>query len=143
MSQTRQLTLASTLATCVLACLLVGCSEPKAKLVPAKGTITIKGKPAANISIQFLPDVTESTEGVWPSSMAVSKEDGSFELMTVDNQAGACLGKHKIILVDAEEERVAQGEQRTKPIRLDPSYSVAGKLTAVVEEGKSIELVVP
>jgi hypothetical protein len=129
--------------TFLMAIVCVGCSEPGPKLVPAKGTITIKGKPAANISIQLLPNVKENTAGVWPSSQAISKEDGSFEMVTTDNQPGACPGEHKVILVDTEEERPAQGKERTKPVRIDSSYAVAGKLTVTVEEGKPIEIAVP
>jgi hypothetical protein len=122
---------------------ITGCAEPQAKLIPARGTIKINGKPAGNISIQFLPDVKEKEVGAFPSSLAISKDDGSFELATHDNQPGAVPGKHKVILNDIDEERPEQGKERTKPIRLDASYSVAGNLTATVEEGKSIELVIP
>lgn len=123
--------------------LLVGCSDRAPNLVPASGIITIKGKPAANISIQFLPDVKENADGVFPSSMAISSSDGTFELRTMDNQPGAVPGRHKVVLADAEEERPEQGKERTKPIRLDPSYAVAGRLDAMVEEGKRIELSIP
>ena len=64
----------------LFAILCGGCSKPGPKLVPAKGTIMVKGKPAGGIAIQFLPDVKESADGVFPSSQAISKEDGSFEL---------------------------------------------------------------
>lgn len=120
-----------------------GCSQPTPTLVPAKGTINIGGKPAGNISLQFLPDVKENAAGVWPSSMAVSKEDGTFELATVDNQPGATPGPHKVVLSDLEEERPAQGAERTKPVRLNSSYAIAGKLTVTVEEGKDIEIKIP
>lgn len=125
------------------AIVLVGCSKPTAKLVPAKGTITIGGKPAGNISLQFLPDVKENAEGLWPSSTAISAADGSFELMTTDNQPGATPGAHKIVLADLDEERPEQGKERTMPIRLDPGYAIAGKLTLTVEEGKPIEIKIP
>ena len=127
----------------LFAILCGGCSKPGPKLVSAKGTITIKGKPAGGIAIQFLPDVKETADGVFPSSQAISKEDGSFELYTMDNQPGAVAGPHKIVLVDSEEERPEQGKAATKPPRIDPGYAVAGKLTATVTEGKPIELVIP
>lgn len=127
----------------LFAILCGGCSKPGPKLVPAKGIITVKGKAAGGIAIQFLPDVKESADGVFPSSQAISKEDGSFELYTMDNQPGAVVGPHKIVLVDSEEERPEQGKAATKPPRIDPGYAVAGKLTATVTEGKLIELVIP
>ena len=127
----------------LFAILCGGCSKPGPKLVPAKGTITIKGKPAAGIVIQFLPDVSEKADGTFPSSQAISKEDGSFELFTMDNQPGAVVGSHKVVLVDTEEERPQQGKAATKPARIDPSYTIAGKLTATVAEGQPIELAIP
>lgn len=121
--------------------LLVGCSKGP-ELVPATGTIKIKGQPAANIAIQFLPDVKESTEGVWPTSTAISGEDGSFELRTADNQLGAVPGTHKLVLVDAAQERAEQ-DKPVKPGRIDSTYSIPGTLKATVEPGKPIEINIP
>ncbi len=121
---------------------LVGCSKSP-ELVPATGTITIGGKPAANISIQFLPNVTKNDGTPWPSSHAISGADGSFELRTSGNLPGAVPGEHNLILVDTDEERPAQGQNATKPPRIDSSYTVAGKVKAVVEAGKPIEIKIP
>lgn len=122
---------------------LLGCGPQKPVLVPARGVITIAGKPAANISVQFLPDVAENAGGIFPTSYGISQADGSFELRTADDLEGAVPGPHKLILVDMDEERPEQGTERTRPIRLPQRYTVAGAATAVVEKDKTIEIVIP
>ncbi len=97
----------------LFAILCGGCSKPGPKLVPAKGTITVKGKAVGGIAIQFCQMFKENADGVFPSSQAISKEDGSFELYTMDNQPGAVVGPHKLVLVDTEEERPEQGKAAT------------------------------
>lgn len=121
----------------------VGCGPPKAELIPARGVVTIDGKPAANISLQFLPDVPEGAKGSFPTSYGISAEDGSFELKTADNLDGAVPGPHKLILVDLDEERPEQGTERTRPIRLPQRYAVAGTQTAVVAKDQPIEIAIP
>jgi hypothetical protein len=129
----------------LIACLsqMSGCGKKSPELVTAKGVVTIGGKPAANISVQFLPDVGEDRDGVWPTSYAITSDDGTFELRTADGQAGAVPGRHKLILVDVDEERPAQGQERTRPIRLDARYAIAGTVTAIVEADQLIEIVIP
>jgi len=127
----------------LLSVAMIGCGPPKPVLIPASGKITIGGKPAANISLQFLPDVPEDAQGAFPTSYGISQEDGSFELKTADNLEGAVPGPHKLILVDMDEERPAQGAERTRPIRLPQRYTVAGTQTAVVEQDKPIEIAIP
>ncbi|HMP18647.1 MAG TPA: hypothetical protein PKD72_16595 [Gemmatales bacterium] len=122
---------------------LAGCGPEPPVLIPAKGTITIGGRPAANISVQFLPDVKEDAPGNYPTSYGISLEDGSFELRTADNLEGAVPGLHKLILVDMDEERPEQGTERTRPIRLPQRYLVAGTATAIVEKDKPIEISIP
>jgi hypothetical protein len=117
----------------VLAVLLPGCGKP-IKLAPAEGVLTIGGKPAANINIQFLPDPLRGGKG--PTSYAVTGPDGRFVLKTYDGKDGAVVGPHLIVLVDVDEERPAQGQPLRKAPRLDGRFAIAGKgLTAEVVEG--------
>ena len=122
---------------------VVGCGESGPELIPVNGKVTIKGKPAGNISLQFLPDVQEDAEGVWPSSIGLSKPDGTFELRTSDNRLGAVAGRHRLIVVDIDEERPEQGKERTKPIRLDSRYAIAGTISVDVQPGKPVEIAIP
>ncbi len=126
---------------CLSLILGVGCSGKKTfKLVPAKGVVKIDGVPAANIMVQFMPDFLAKNDG--PTSQAISDENGQFILNTViDNQPGAVEGDHVVVLVDTEEERPAQGEEPTRPVRLSPKYTTAaGGLKVKIVEGQDIVL---
>lgn len=128
---------------CIFAAALAGCGAQEPVLLPAKGIVTIGGQPAGNISVQFLPDVGEDQRGVWPTSYGITAEDGTFDLWTSDNKEGAVPGRHKLILVDLDEERPEQGKERTRPVRLDGRYAVAGTMTATVEPDQLIEVAIP
>ncbi len=117
-----------------IGCGVVGCGPPAAKRVPAGGPVTIGGKPAADISVQFLPDdVPGATR---PTSFAVTDAEGRFQLRTYDGQDGAVEGGHTVLLVDTTEERTAQGETASRPPRIDASFStVAGGYRCEVTAG--------
>lgn len=123
---------------------LAGCGgEKPAKLVPAEGVLKIGNKPAANVSVQFLPDVTKGAKG--PTSYATTDAEGKFRLKTYEGQDGAVPGPHTVILADLDEERPPQGKPPTKQPRLDSKYTTgAGGLRAdVPAEGGTVTLDVP
>lgn len=125
----------------LLSAVAAGC-KPQIKLVPAAGTFTIGGKPAGNITVQFMPDVSQKGNG--PTSYATTDGEGRFTLRTYDNREGAVPGPHVVTAVDLDEERPAQGQERTRPIRLDAKYSmVAQGIRVTVEEGKPLTIDVP
>jgi hypothetical protein len=77
---------------------VLGCSSSNApKTAPARGTITMGGKPLANVGVTFLPD------GTGPIASANTNEQGEFNLRTVDPGDGAPVGTHRVV-VDAAEE---------------------------------------
>jgi hypothetical protein len=132
-------------AGAVLVCatlFMSGCGN-KVQLVPVDGVLKIGGKPAANISIQFLPDVVKGSGG--PTSYATTDADGKFRLKTYDGQDGAVAGPHAIVLADLDEERPPQGVPLKKQPRLDSKYTTAsGGLRAEVPAGGgSVPLEVP
>ncbi|MCA9027788.1 MAG: hypothetical protein KDA86_21445 [Planctomycetaceae bacterium] len=108
-----------------------GSQQPQAELAPAAGVVKINGEPAANILVQFLPQVAEEAPG--PTSTGVTSEDGTFEMTTVDGKDGAVVGWCKVVLVDMDEERPAQGVPLTRPPRLPANYSVLSPRTMEVE----------
>ncbi len=118
--------------------LAVGCGKPSVELVPATGTVTIDGQPAAGIMVQFMPAVVDETV-VAPTSQGLTDAEGKFELYTLQNEPGAVPGPHRVSLYDTEEERLEQGQEATKPRRLDPKYA-SGYLNAEVEAGEPIQL---
>jgi hypothetical protein len=91
------------LPTClplVLVCmgLFSGCGggaskPPEEILVPASGTITLDGKPAAAVRVRLTPiNDTVSVGGAW----AVTKEDGTFELTHWTDKPGIAAGSYLI-----------------------------------------------
>ncbi len=113
---------------------LAGCGGSAPTLVPAEGVVLIDGEPAADISVQFLPDEIEGEPR--PTSYAVTDAEGRFTLKTYEQGEGAVLGGHNVILVDTLEERPEQGQEFTRPPRVNSRYStITGGLRAEVTEG--------
>jgi hypothetical protein len=81
-----------------LVCLaVVGCggggiSPPRT--VPASGTVLLKGKPAAGVTVKFLPQFDIGTPKWEPS--AVTDKDGKFTLSTGAVGNGAPPGEYKV-----------------------------------------------
>lgn len=121
---------------CLIAVLVAaaGCGGESVKIVPAEGVLKIGGRPAANVLVQFMPDVRASSKG--PTSTATTDERGVFRLQTQDGTDGAVVGTHMVVLVDLDEERAPQGREAKKG-RLDGKYNAptASNLTATVSEG--------
>lgn len=120
-----------------------GCSGDGEKLVPAEGIVLIDGKPAANISVQFMPDVLQGGKG--PTSFGTTDAEGKFKLQTNAGRLGAVPGPHKVTLTDDEDERPTQGQEAKKLPRLDPKYSTAtGGLSIEVKgDGQPIKIELP
>src|SRR3954469_21400365 len=82
-------------ASCVWA---FGCSSSSGpKTAPVRGTVTMSGMPMANVGVTFLP------EGKGPSASGNTNENGEFTLRTNKPGDGAPLGKHRVVLGNAEE----------------------------------------
>lgn len=121
---------------------VTGCGQGSPKLTPASGVVLIDGEPAADISVQFLPDEVEGETR--PTSYAVTDAQGQFTLKTYEQGDGAVTGGHSVILVDTLEERPEQGQEVSQPPRLDSRYSTltGGLRIEVVEGGAPIEIAV-
>ena len=113
-------------------CSLAGCGTPEVKLVPATGTVTINGRPAEGVMVQFMPNVVDETIKA-PTSQGVSGEGGKYELFTLDNQPGAVPGRHRVSLFDTLESRGAQGAKGGRPSRLDANFASGGLEVTLVE----------
>ncbi len=127
---------------CATALLAAGC-ESKAKVVPVEGVLKIAGKPAANVSVQLLPDHLKGNSG--PTSYGTTDAEGKFRLKAQDGQDGAVAGPHVVILADLDEERPPQGVAPKRAPRLDSKYTTAsgGLKTEVPASGGSVTLEVP
>ena len=92
-----------------------GCTsrDERYTLVPAEGVLKIDGRPAANIAVQFMPDVMRGARG--PTSYATTDAEGKFQLKTYDGRDGTVEGPHIVILADQEEDRPPRDSRRAKP----------------------------
>jgi len=114
------------------AALITGCSKP-VKLVPASGVVMIDGKPAADISIQFLPKEVKGIKQ--PTSYALTDEQGKFVLRTYEGREGAVPGEHVVLLADTREERPPQGQVAKTKSRLSGSRAtLTGGVRVTVPE---------
>lgn len=118
--------------------LIAGCGTENVKLVPVVGVVKIDGEPAADIMVQFVPEIIDESV-VAPTSQALTDQDGKFELFTLKNEKGAVEGTHRVSLIDIHEERVPQGEVATVPPRLDSKFAT-GAISVEVKSGVEITL---
>jgi hypothetical protein len=79
-------------AAWLLAGLLAGCGDGRPKTAVVRGTVTYKGKPVPNGTINFIP-------AVGPASSGEIGPDGAYTLTTFRTGDGAVLGTHKVVIV--------------------------------------------
>ena len=65
-------------------------------LAAVSGKVVVNGKPESGLTVEFHPDKNAGTTG--PMSTGVTSDDGSFVLSTGTGQAGAVVGKHKVLV---------------------------------------------
>lgn len=145
MNRSRTVRLAA-VAVLFAALAAAGCGGGGPKIVPVQGQLKIvaaggKALDAANIYIQFLPDVMAGGSG--PTSTGTTGPGGEFTLKTPAGQDGAAVGSHRVLLADLNEERTPQGA-RIDPAkvlsRIPPKYTVTTTTAqvAVPENGGTV-----
>jgi hypothetical protein len=64
-----------------------------------RGTLTLDGKPLANVRIQFVPEPTASQPKLQcPLSTGFTDDKGNFELMCDAGKPGAVIGKQRVVV---------------------------------------------
>jgi hypothetical protein len=99
-----------------------GCSN-SVPVGEVEGTVRLKGAALTNVVVEFLPDPEKQTTG--PRSTAVTDAQGRYRLRCDDQRNGAVVGWHRVVLIDPEEERPAQGQTRKSPPRVPSQYASA------------------
>jgi hypothetical protein len=87
-------------ACCLL--MLSGCGSDLPKLGAVKGKVTLDGKPLANAGVVFTP-----LDG-GRQSMAVTDQDGNYELVYLRDIRGAKVGQHAVGIAAADGESAKQ-----------------------------------
>jgi len=127
--------------------LLAGCAG-QAQLGEVEGTVRIKGKPLANVQVEFLP------EGNGPRSIGATDEQGRYVLTCADQRKGALVGRHRVVVLDLKvyEQILGKGgrdnETPAKASRVPMRYTEAGRtpLKKEVQAGTNVidlEVIVP
>jgi hypothetical protein len=130
------------LALLCLVGMLSGCVGYK--VAEVDGTLTIQGKPANKIHIQFVPPSTSGTK--LPMSNGDTDEQGKFTMaMVIGNavQNGAVVGMSRVVLTDSQ---YANADGKGVPFRLKTEYTMPSStpLSQEVVEGKqTIEIKLP
>jgi hypothetical protein len=125
-----------------------GCAHRLPPIVPAKGTVTINGKPLPNAKVTFVPMLEHF--GAESNSTAVTDENGEFTLTCAyNNQPGAVVGKHVVLITEPPMPENLRNEQNDRVIDayraklgnrpIPPDYSAVGKspINIEVKEGQT------
>jgi hypothetical protein len=100
----------------ILLAAVTGCGGSGPTFAEVEGVVKFKGKPLANVVVEFLPDPEKGTTG--PKSSGYTNDEGRFTLRADTGQSGAVVGWHRVVLVDPNEERPPQGQAPKKAARL-------------------------
>ncbi|MBA4065015.1 MAG: hypothetical protein C0501_15140 [Isosphaera sp.] len=107
-----------------LLALLTGCGGPGTAEV--EGTVRMGGRPLEGVRVEFLPDPEKGTSG--PRSTGVTDADGRFRLVCENQQPGAVVGTHRVLVTDLKQwDGLRPGREDAdkplKPSRLHPKYT--------------------
>jgi hypothetical protein len=82
------------LALLGLCCVLLGCSQSnRTKTYPVRGTVTYRGKPVSDASVEFL------APGASRPATGVTDGNGRFRLTTFEPDDGAIVGAHVVTVI--------------------------------------------
>jgi len=87
------------------------------KTAPVSGTITLDGKPLAGAHVTFMPapDATGPTQ-TGPESAGDTDGSGHYSLKTVFGDAGASVGKNRVMITTRKTELDANNPDKSKEI---------------------------
>ncbi|WP_145346853.1 transthyretin-like family protein [Rosistilla ulvae] len=118
----------SVFAAAVLTLALVGCSGSNLpELGSVTGVVTYEGQPVPSAIVTFQPQ-----EG--RPSVAMTDDEGKYELLFVKDTPGALLGDHKVTISNESAMEGDQSPNDAMPL-LPAKYNSQSTLTALVEPG--------
>jgi hypothetical protein len=95
-----------------------GCSRgPVFEINPeVRGTLTMDGKPLANVTVQFVPEGTKEQPYLQrPLSTGATDERGKFDLTCDNRQPGAVIGTQRVVVIVGRSGQERDGEA-AKPV---------------------------
>jgi hypothetical protein len=93
--------------TVVAVMLLVSLSGCGVKPVPVRGVVTLDGAPLAGASVRFVRDEHVATDR---PGVAVTKEDGSFELASFGAADGVLPGQYRVVVTKFKAPPLREGK---------------------------------
>lgn len=127
-----------------LGCVLTGCGGEGYTVAPVSGTVTVNGKPTANVLVSFQPMASESNINPGPGSQAVTDASGHYELKLVvanEDRLGAVVGQHRVRFYSADS-KVLPPDFDYGSLDVAPPKPVDSVLPPG-EEGKEVPFEVP
>lgn len=109
--------------------LISGCGASGPATAPVSGTVTVQGKPQANLVVSFLPQ--SGTIEAGRGSMGVTDAAGKYALKTTESEQrdGALVGKHKVVIRVRMEERAEDDPAAAaKPSIQLPAKAIDGSM---------------
>jgi len=93
-------------ALVLVAVLMAGCSDGRAKTAPVRGKVMFNGKAVPNGTVLFIP------QAGGPPATGEIQSDGTFTMTTYSARDGAVLGKHKVVIVAMQDNAGRMPEDR-------------------------------
>jgi hypothetical protein len=91
--------LAAVLAVLAAGLIALAARNRGPEFAEVEGTVTLDGKPLADVEVQFLPDPEKSNPG--PTASAYTDAAGHYKLRCEKmSQDGAVLGPHRVCVID-------------------------------------------
>lgn len=114
---------------------IVGCTQP-AELAHVEGEIVRDGQPCDQILVTFVPTPNQTNSQL--KSSAVTDAAGRFRLRTEDGQAGAIVGRHRVVLEDLRDYYLPRNDsapalQIPPPSRVLSGYRAAARTPLACE----------
>jgi hypothetical protein len=101
--------------------------------VPVEGTVTLNGKPLPGAIVEFYPVVAPG-EAALPFSRGQTDASGRYQLKCDNRQAGAVVGKHRVVVRLAPTERDPDAPPKKTPASAIPvPYLTASQTPLEVE----------
>lgn len=120
---------------------IAGCGGPsRLPVYPARGQLTIGGKPAAGVFVALHPTPDPGQDAMRP--FATTREDGTFTLTTYEVEDGAPAGEYVVTLLYEPSNSPLMKKKPPRPPRIDDVYlsATTSKLRATVRAAPSNEV---
>lgn len=125
--------------TPLLLLMMMGCGESY-RLAPVSGKVTLNDKPLANADVHFQPIGSKDNTNPGPGSHGKTDANGRYTLRVDAHQAGAVVGKHRVMIYAYEgaSRQADAGGGRKMRDRVPLRYNENSKETCdVPREGKT------